>query len=102
VVRTVWEEPPKWASAAIYVGFGSVAVLFLPDVVRSIGTPATTLMLLGGALYMVGAIAYGLQWPDPAPAVFGYHEVFHALVIAAATVHFVAIAVYIIPDSATP
>jgi hemolysin III len=56
-------------------------------------------MLLGGVLYVAGAVVYGLQWPDPKPTVFGYHEMFHAFVIAAATVHFVAIAVYILPDS---
>jgi hemolysin III len=99
VVKTVWSEPPKWASAAIYVGFGSVAVLFLPHVVAAIGVPATALMTLGGAFYVAGAVVYGLQRPDPIPHVFGYHEVFHAFVIAGAAVHFVTIAVYIIPSA---
>jgi hemolysin III len=56
-------------------------------------------MILGGAFYVAGAIVYGLQWPDPHPAVFGYHEIFHALVIAGAAVHFVTLAVYVIPGS---
>jgi len=99
IVKTLWNEPPKWASAAVFVGFGSVAVLFLPDVAAAIGVPATALMILGGAFYVAGAIVYGLQWPDPHPAVFGYHEVFHAFVIAGAAVHFVTLAVYIIPGS---
>jgi hemolysin III len=99
VLKTIWSEPPKWASAAIFVSFGSVAVLFLPQVVAAIGVPATALMLLGGALYVAGAIVYGLQRPDPIPAVFGYHEMFHAFVIAGAAVHFVTIAVYIIPGN---
>jgi hemolysin III len=99
ILKTVWSEPPKWASAAVYVSFGSVAVLILPDVVTAIGVPATALILLGGVLYVVGAIVYGLQRPDPIPAVFGYHEMFHAFVIAGAAVHFVAIAVYVIPGS---
>ena len=99
ILKTVWVAPPKWASAAIYVGVGSVALLFLPQVVAAIGVPATALMLLGGVLYIAGAIVYGLQRPDPIPEVFGYHEMFHAFVVAAAAVHFVAIAVYIIPAS---
>ena len=99
VLKTLWIDAPKWASAAIFVSFGSVAVLFLPQVVAAIGVPATALMLLGGALYVAGAIVYGLQRPDPIPAVFGYHEMFHAFVIAGAAVHFVTIAVYIIPGS---
>ncbi len=98
ILKTIWSEPPKWASAAIFVGVGSVAVLFLPNVAIAIGVPATALMLLGGAFYVAGAIVYGLQRPDPIPEVFGYHELFHAFVIAGAAVHFVAIAVYIIPD----
>jgi hemolysin III len=98
ILNTVWSEPPKWASAAIYVGFGSAALLFLSDVAAAIGVPATALIILGGAFYVAGAIVYGLQWPDPLPAVFGYHELFHAFVLAGAAVHFVAIAVYIIPE----
>jgi hemolysin III len=99
VLKTVWSAPPKWASAMIFVSVGSMAILFLPNVVAAIGVPASVLMLLGGVLYVAGAVVYGLQWPDPKPTVFGYHEMFHAFVIAAATVHFVAIAVYIVPGS---
>ena len=99
LVKTFWTEPPKWASAAVFVGFGSVALLFLPRVASAIGLSATLLMLLGGALYIAGAIVYGLQRPDPIPDAFGYHEVFHAFVIAGAAVHFVAIAVFVVPGT---
>ena len=98
ILKTIWREPPKWVSAAIFVSVGSVAMLFLPDVVVAIGLPATGLMLLGGTLYVAGAIVYGLQRPDPVPSVFGYHELFHLFVIAGATVHFATIALYIIPE----
>ena len=99
ILETIWVAPPKWASAAVYVGVGSVALLFLPQVVDAIGGRATALMLLGGALYIAGAIVYGLQRPDPFPEVFGYHEMFHAFVIAGAAVHFLAIAIYVTPLS---
>jgi hemolysin III len=97
IAKTIWSDPPKWADAAIYVSVGSVALLFLPDVVAAIGPRATALMILGGGFYIAGAAVYGLQRPDPVPEVFGYHEIFHACVIAGAAVHFLAIAVYIIP-----
>ena len=100
ILKTIWSEPPKWASAALFVGVGSVAVLFLPDVLAALGVAATLWMLAGGVLYMLGAIVYGLQRPDPIPAVFGYHEIFHAFVIAGAAVHFATIALYVIPGSA--
>lgn len=97
IVKTIWSEPPKWASAAIFVVVGSAAVLFLPRVVAAIGVPATAWMLVGGALYVAGAVVYGLQRPDPVPTVFGYHEIFHAFVIAGAAVHFATIAIYVVP-----
>jgi hemolysin III len=100
ILKIVWSTPPKWASAAIYVAFGSPVILFLPQVAASIGVAATALLLLGGAFYVAGAIVYGLQRPDPIPEVFGYHEMFHAFVIAGAAVHFVMIAAYVIPGGA--
>jgi hemolysin III len=96
ILKTLWAEPPKWASAAIFVSVASIALVFLPDVIAGIGPTATALMLLGGVLYTMGAAAYGLQWPDPFPATFGYHEIFHAFVIAGAAVHFGVIAAYVV------
>ena len=96
IVKTLWRHPPKWVSAVIFVGIASSALLFLPDVIAGIGPTATALMLLGGGLYTLGAAAYGLQWPDPVPATFGYHEIFHAFVIAGAAVHFATIAGYVV------
>jgi hemolysin III len=102
VLKTIWIDPPKWASAAIYVGVGSVALAFLPQVAAAIGDTATALMMLGGGLYVAGAIVYGLQWPDPLPEFFGYHEIFHAFVVAAAAVHFTTIALYVVPAGPNP
>ena len=60
---------------------------------------AGALIAAGGVLYTAGAIVYARQSPDPKPAVFGYHEIFHALVLAAASAHFAAIAIYALPAS---
>jgi hemolysin III len=98
IVKVIWRDPPKWASAAIYVSVGSVAIFFLPQVVAAIGPTATALMLVGGVLYGLGALVYGVQRPDPIPEVFGYHEIFHLFVIAAAGVHFAATALYVVPS----
>jgi hemolysin III len=97
VLKVSWMSPPKWASAAVYVAMGSFGAFFLPEIARAVGLTAVTLLVVGGVLYICGAVIYARQRPDPFPAVFGYHEIFHALVVVAATVHYVAIAVYVLP-----
>jgi hemolysin III len=71
---------------------GTVAALGLPALWANGGVVAAVLVLAGGGLFVTGAVAYHLRRPDPLPAVFGYHEVFHAFVCAGATCHYVAIA----------
>ena len=100
VVKLFWTHAPKWARSVIYVVIGSVGACFAPQVSRSIGGVPMMLLVLGGAIYILGAVVYALQRPDPLPSVFGYHEIFHALVVIAAAVHFVALAVYIVPNAA--
>jgi hemolysin III len=97
VLKLAWSSPPKWASALVYVTMGSLGVFFLPEIAHSIGAVAVTLLAAGGAIYILGALVYALQRPDPLPAVFGYHEIFHALVVVAAAIHYVAVAVYVLP-----
>jgi hemolysin III len=71
-------------------------VLAFPALFDNLGLTPTMLVALGGVLYTVGAVVYALRRPDPVPAVFGYHEVFHALVIAAAAVQYSVIAFFVI------
>ena len=97
VLKLLWIDAPKWLVALTYVAFGWAAVAAFPEMLASIGITATTLVALGGLLYTVGAVVYALKRPDPAPTVFGYHEVFHALVIAAAALQFAVVALYVIP-----
>jgi hemolysin III len=84
----LWVHAPKALSAVVYVVLGWVIVPVLPSLHTSLGWGAVALLAGGGAMYTVGAIVYASQRPDPFPRVFGYHEVFHALVIAAAACHF--------------
>ena len=98
-LNLIWIDAPKWFSAIVYTSLGWVAVVALPQLVSHIGSTATGLLALGGVLYSAGAAVYGLRRPNPVPAVFGYHEVFHALVIAAAAAQYVVIAFYLLPRS---
>jgi hemolysin III len=97
VVELIWTSSPKWVSAAIYIAVGLIGAIGLPAIVAETGIIAGALIAGGGALYVTGAIIYAAERPDPAPAVFGYHEIFHVLVIAAAAAHFAAIALFVLP-----
>jgi len=97
IVEMLWIEHPKWVAALVYLSMGWVAVVAFPALWSSMGAAGTLLVAAGGLLYTAGAIVYATQRPDPNPRVFGYHEVFHLLVIAAAAAHFTAIAFFALP-----
>ena len=90
--HVLWIDAPKWLSAACYVALGWIGVVALPDLKAHAGWGPAALLMAGGIIYSLGALVYALRRPDPVPAVFGYHEVFHALVVVAAGVHYAAIA----------
>jgi len=94
-LRLAWMSAPELVAGSTFVGLGWVAVLALPGVWAHAGAAAGTLMVSGGLLYTAGALAYHRRRPDPYPAVFGYHEVFHALVCAAAACQYAAIALFL-------
>ncbi|HEX8076085.1 MAG TPA: hemolysin III family protein, partial [Thermoleophilaceae bacterium] len=94
VLNLLWTSAPKPVTAAVYLAMGWVAIAALPQMARAIGAVGVGLVLLGGVLYTAGAVIYALRRPNPVPGVFGYHEVFHALVVAAAAAHFAAVAAY--------
>ena len=97
IVEMVWIEHPKWVAALVYMSLGWVAVVAFPGMWEEMGVGGTLLVAVGGLLYTVGAVVYATQRPNPSPRVFGYHEVFHALVILAAAAHFAAIAFFALP-----
>jgi len=84
----LWVRAPKPLVAAVYVLLGWAVVPVVPALRAALGGGAIALLMAGGASYTVGALVYAARRPDPFPRVFGYHEVFHALVIAAAACHF--------------
>jgi hemolysin III len=95
-----WIDAPRWVQALCYVATGWIAAVALPQLLDSAGIAPFVLFGVGGAVYSLGALVYAWQRPDPWPHVFGFHEVFHTLVIAAAVVHFVAMAGWVIPGAA--
>ncbi len=92
VQSVVWVHAPKPLVAAIYVALGWAVLPVLPAMRTVLGTPAVALLAAGGGAYTIGAVIYAARRPDPFPRVFGYHEVFHVLVILAAAMHFAVVA----------
>jgi hemolysin III len=97
VLNLVWVSAPKWLTATVYVALGWVAVAAMPALAHELGAFGVGLVMFGGLLYTAGAVIYALGRPNPAPATFGYHEIFHALVVAAAAAHFAVVAFYALP-----
>jgi len=91
VLNFVWLDAPKWVSVLAYVGVGWVGIITIPQMFSGVGVPGSVLVIVGGALYTLGALIYAFHWPNPFPGTFGFHEIFHAFVVAAAATQFVAV-----------
>jgi hemolysin III len=96
VLNLVWIEAPRWLSAVAYLGVGWVGLILIPQFFPALGVGAAVLVIVGGALYSVGALAYATTWPNPFPATLGFHEVFHLLVVAAAASQFIALSLVVL------
>ena len=96
-LSVAWVTAPRVLFALTYVALGWVIVIAFPQLTAELELAALVLLGAGGLLYTAGAVIYALRRPDPWPSTFGFHEIFHALVIAAALTHFVAMAGWVIP-----
>ena len=96
--KFAWVDAPKWISAVIGIALGLVGVVVFPQLLDEIGVGGSLLVVAGGLLYTAGALVYALRRPDPYPAVFGFHEVFHVLVIAAVACQYAAVAFCVLPE----
>jgi hemolysin III len=94
LISLMWIDAPRWLTAILYVALGWASIVMMPQLWDRAGPLAVAMLAAGGLLYTVGAVVYARRRPDPVPRVFGYHELFHALVIAAAAVHFAAVAAF--------
>ena len=97
ILKLAWIDAPKWLIAGVYIALGWVALAAFPQLYETLGLTATGMVAAGGVLYTLGAVVYAMRRPDPAPAVFGYHEVFHLLVIAAAALQYAVVAFWVLP-----
>jgi hemolysin III len=91
VAKLAWVTAPKWLAATIGIALGWVGVILFPQLLAELGLAMSLLVLLGGLCYTAGAAVYVVRRPDPLPRTFGYHEVFHALVIAGVAAQYVAV-----------
>src|SRR5450756_1618882 len=93
--RLAWIGAPRWAYVPVYLGLGWSAAFFLPQLARGAGLTSLGLAAAGGVLYTLGGVVYALKRPDPAPRLFGFHEVFHALTVAAFACQYAAVSLLV-------
>ena len=91
--RIFWTDAPRWLYVPIYIALGWAAIFYFGDFVRNGGTAVLVLMAVGGGLYTIGGLVYGLKRPNPSPSWFGFHEVFHTLTILAFITHYVGVSI---------
>ena len=97
LTRMFWARPPRWLPVLIGCALGWVGVVVFPQLLTKTGTLASVLVLASGVCYTLGGLIYARRRPDPFPAVFGYHELFHALVVAAVAVQYTVVAAFVLP-----
>ncbi len=97
--KLLWRNAPIWIAPAVCIALGWLAVVVLPQIVGSIGISGALLLVGGGLAYTVGALVYARRRPDPIPDMFGYHELFHALVIVAVACQYAAVAFFVLPQA---
>ena len=94
--RMFWLTAPRWVYVPCYIALGWAALFFLPEFLHTGGVAVMVLIIVGGLLYSLGALIYGLKKPDFSPRWFGFHELFHALTIAAFSCHYIAVAISVL------
>jgi hemolysin III len=95
-LKMLWPSAPRALGVPLYLLLGWVAIWFAPTLLHGAGVAAVVLLVAGAVLYNIGAVLYGLRWPNPWPHTFGYHEFFHAFTAAGAICHFIAVCVVVV------
>jgi hemolysin III len=90
LLKMFWPSAPALVGVPLYLLLGWVAAFFIVPIMHGAGVAALVLLIVGGALYSIGGVLYGLKWPNPWPTTFGHHEFFHACTAVAAICHYIA------------
>jgi hemolysin III len=97
LVNTVWPASPRWLRVGFYVILGWLGLIPAPELAHRLAAAPLALLVLGGVLYTIAGVIYWIRKPDPFPRVFGHLEVFHLFVIAGTVLHYLTIAIYVLP-----
>ncbi|OCG76513.1 PAQR family membrane homeostasis protein TrhA [Microbacterium sediminis] len=87
--RVLWIGAPRWLYVALYLALGWAAVMYMPQLFRA-NLAMVILVIVGGALYTIGAVVYAMKRPNPIPRHFGFHEIFHVCTVLAFLCHWTA------------
>ncbi len=98
-IRIRFTQAPKWVVAGPYLVVGWCLLAVVQDAWHQLGVLGFVLFLTGGLLYTAGAVVFASQRPDPWPSMFGFHEIFHSLTVAAAALHYVAFVFVVLPKA---
>lgn len=91
VLKVLWPGAPRWLGVTLYVLLGWVILAVAPALVDQTGVLVVVLLALGGLFYTAGGVLYAVRWPNPWPATFGHHEVFHVGTAVGALLHYIAV-----------
>jgi len=98
ILNTAWPGTPRWLRVGFYVVLGWLALIPAGELANRLAAPPLTMLILGGVLYTIAGLIYAVKKPDPYPKVFGHLEVFHLFVIAGSVLHYLTIAIYVLPS----
>ncbi|MCR3759958.1 PAQR family membrane homeostasis protein TrhA [Clostridium felsineum] len=96
VLKLVWFNAPRWLYTLFYIAMGWIVVFAFAPISKIMAVPGIVFMVLGGIVYSMGGIIYGLKWPVRNAKYFGFHEIFHLFVMAGSLFHFIMIYNYVI------
>ena len=96
LLNFAWTNAPNWLRTLFYVGVAWIGASMTPQMTTNLGMDCMSFVFAGGVLYTVGGMFYATKKPDLIPGVFGYHELFHAFVLVAMLLHYLAVVLYVL------